>query len=65
MTKKNLRHLNAIVTKQAYWNLCHWAAAAGWPEKDIGRVIDKMARDKALSESTLRHFERESRRSEE
>lgn len=41
------------------------AAAAGWSEKDIGRVIDKMARDKALSESTLRHFERESRRSEE
>ncbi len=65
MIKKNLTKKTIVITKQTWWNLCHWAAAAGWSEKDIGRVIDKMARDKALSESTLRHFERESRRSEE
>ena len=40
MIKKNLRHLHAVVTKQTYWNLMHWAEAVGLPEKEIGRMID-------------------------
>lgn len=41
MIKKNLRHLHAIVTKQTYWRLMHWAEAVGLPEKEIGRIIDR------------------------
>ena len=32
MIKKNLRHLHAVVTKQTYWRLMHWAEAVGLPE---------------------------------
>lgn len=58
MIKKNLRHLHAIVTKQTYWRLMHWAEAVGLPEKEIGRIIDRLVREKALRESTSR-FEEE------
>ena len=59
MIKKNLRHLHAVVTKQTYWNLMHWAEAVGLPEKEIGRIIDRLVREKALRESTSRRFEEE------
>ena len=59
MIKKNLRHLHAVVTKQTYWRLMHWAEAVGLPEKEIGRIIDRMVREKALRESTGRRFEEE------
>ncbi len=59
MIKKNLRHLHAIVTKQTYWRLMHWAEAVGLPEKEIGRIIDRLVREKALRESTRRRFEEE------
>ena len=59
MIKKNLRHLHAIVTKQTYWRLMHWAEAVGLPEKEIGRIIDRLVREKALRESTSRRFEEE------
>lgn len=58
MIKKNLRHLHAVVTKQTYWRLMHWAEAVGLPEKEIGRIIDRLVRGKALRESTSR-FEEE------
>ena len=48
MIKKNLRHLHAVVTKQTYWRLMHWAEAVGLPEKEIGRIIDRLVREKAL-----------------
>ena len=57
MIKKNLRHLHAVVTKQTYWRLMHWAEAVGLPEKEIGRIIDRLVREKALRESTSRRFE--------
>lgn len=59
MIKKNLRHLHAVVTKQTYWNLMHWAEAVGLPEREIGRIIDRLVRERALRESTSRHFEEE------
>lgn len=58
MIKKNLRHLHAVVTKQTYWRLMHWAEAVGLPEKEIGRIIDRLVRERAIQESTIRHFER-------
>ena len=59
MIKKNLTHLHVIVTKQTYWKVRHWAEELGWTEKDMGRVIDRMVREKALRESTSRRFEEE------
>lgn len=59
MIKKDLRHLHAIVTKQTYWRLMHWAEAVGLPEKEIGRIIDRLVREKTLRESTSRRFEEE------
>ena len=35
----------------------HWAEAVGLPEKEIGRIIDRLVREKALRESTSRRFE--------
>ena len=61
MIKKNLRHLHAVVTKQTYWNLMHWAEAVGLPEKEIGRIIDRLVREKALRESTSCRFEEKRR----
>ena len=59
MIKKNLTHLHAIVTKQTYWKVRHWAEEMGWTEKDMGRIIDRLVREKALQESTSRRFEEE------
>ena len=59
MIKKNLMHIHAVVTKQTYWNLMHWAEAVGLPEREIGRIIDRLVREKALRESTSRRFEEE------
>lgn len=61
MIKKNLTHLHAIVTKQTYWKIRHWADEMGWTEKDMGRVIDRMTREKALQGSTSRRFEEKRR----
>lgn len=57
MIKKNLTHLHVIVTKQTYWKIRHWADEMGWTEKDMGRVIDRMTREKALQGSTSCRFE--------
>lgn len=57
MIKKNLTHLHVIVTKQTYWKVRRWAEEMGWTEKDMGRIIDRLVREKALRESTSRRFE--------
>ena len=59
MIKKNLRHLHAAVTKQTYWKLMHWAEDEGLTVKDMGRIIDRLVREKALQESTSRRLEEE------
>ena len=59
MIKKNLRHLHAIVTKRTFWRLAHWAEDEGLTVKDMGRIIDRLVREKALRESTSRRFEEE------
>lgn len=58
MIKKNLRRTSVVITKQTYWNLRRWADETGWAEKDMGRIIDRLVRERAISESTCRHFER-------
>lgn len=61
MIKKNLRHLHAIVTKRTFWRLAHWAEDEGLTVKDMGWIIDRLVREKALRESTSRHFEEKRR----
>ena len=50
MNKKNKRRIHILVTAQTAKNLEKLAAMAGYFE--IGRVVDKMTREKMLS---LRH----------
>ena len=57
MIKKNLTHLHAIVTRHTFWRLAHWAEEEGLTVKDMGRIIDRLVREKALQESTSRRFE--------
>lgn len=59
MIKKNLRHLHAVVTKRTFWRLAHWAEDEGLTVKDMGWIIDRLVREKALRESTSRRFEEE------
>lgn len=47
MDKKNLRRVHMVVTAQTLYNLEHMAAAMG--RKDLGRVVDKLTREKMLS----------------
>lgn len=42
--KKNLRRVSVVVTAQTIYHLRHMAAMAGWGDKDLGRVIDKLVR---------------------
>lgn len=42
--KKNLRRISVVVTAQTLHHLQQMAAMAGWGEKDLGRVIDKLVR---------------------
>lgn len=44
--KKNLRRISVVVTAQTLWHLHKLAALAGYGEKDIGRVIDKIIRER-------------------
>ena len=41
---KNLRRVNIVITAQTLGHLEAVAAANGWSEKDLGRVVDKMMR---------------------
>lgn len=42
--KKNLRRINIVVTAQTLGHLEAMAAANGWCEKGLGRVVDKLMR---------------------
>lgn len=53
MSKKNLRRISIVVTAQTKGNLERLAAVCGYSE--IGRVIDKLTREKMIS---LHDFER-------
>lgn len=46
MDKKNLRKIKCTVTAQTLYNLEHMAAAMG--TNNIGRVIDKLTREKMI-----------------
>lgn len=45
--KKNLRRITIVVTAQTKTNLERLATVAGY--RDIGRVVDKLTREKMIS----------------
>ena len=47
MNKKNLRRMSIVVTAQTLYHLNQLAAMSGYNE--IGRVVDKLVREKAVS----------------
>ena len=49
--KKNLRRVSIVVTAQTLYNLEKMAAACGY--KDIGRVIDKLTREKMIDSRNI------------
>lgn len=51
-TKKKLRRVNIVVTAQTLNHLEKIAAANGWGEKDLGRVVDKLMRTYLAQERT-------------
>lgn len=51
MNKKNLRRISVTVTAQTAYNLEKMAVACGY--KDIGRVIDKLTREKMLESRSI------------
>nr|DAG79828.1 MAG TPA: hypothetical protein [Caudoviricetes sp.] len=53
--KKNLRRVSILITAQTKANLERLAAAAGY--RDIGRVIDKLTREKMLVLRNSRRLE--------
>lgn len=46
MEKKNIRTIKCKVTSQTLYNLEHMAASMGY--NNIGRVIDKLTRDRMI-----------------
>lgn len=48
--KKNLRRINIVVSAQTLGHLEAMAAANGWGEKDLGRVVDKLMRTALLNQ---------------
>ena len=48
MSKKNLRRLTCLVSAQTLWNLFKLAKLCGYGE-NIGKVIDKLVREKMIS----------------
>ena len=49
--KKNLRRVPVVITAQTQYNLEKLAAACGY--KDIGRIIDKLTREKMIENRNL------------
>ena len=47
MSKKNMRRISILVTAQTAYNLDHLAAMCGY--REIGRVVDKLTREKMLA----------------
>lgn len=60
MNDKNKRRLSVLVTAQTAWNLERLAYMAGY-NHNIGKVIDKLTRDKMLAISGSTHHKEKGR----
>lgn len=53
MGKSNRRRVSILITAQTLWNLNRLAAICGY--KEIGKVVDKLVREKMLEMKGDRH----------
>lgn len=52
MERKNMRRVSVLITAQSEYHLHRMAKMAGY--KEIGRVIDKLVRDRVVSLNVYR-----------
>ena len=60
MNKKNMRRVSMLVTAQTAYNLEKLAAMSGYHE--VGRVVDKLVREKMISLNTQKPCRKEKAR---
>ena len=51
--KNGLVRRSVVWTAQTDWHLRRWAAHMGYGEKDLGRVVDKLARIQCAEERSV------------
>lgn len=44
--KKNLRRVSLVINSQTLWHLKKLAAEAGYSDRELGRVVDKLVRER-------------------
>ena len=52
--KKNLRRVSLVINSQTLWHLKKMAAEAGYSDRELGRVVDKLVREKVEERSEYR-----------
>lgn len=52
--KKNLRRVSLVINSQTLWHLKKLAAEAGYSDRELGRVVDKLVRERAAERSECR-----------
>ena len=57
MNKKNMRRVSILVTAQTLGNLEKLAAISGY--REIGRVVDKLVREKMISMNPQKPYRKE------
>ena len=60
MNKKNMRRVSMLVTAQTAYNLEKLAAMSGYHE--VGRVVDKLVREKMISLNPQKPYRKEKAR---
>lgn len=60
MNKKNMRRVSILVTAQTLGNLEKLAAISGY--REIGRVVDKLVREKMISMNPQKPYRKENAR---
>ena len=49
--KKNLRRVSLVINSQTLWHLKKLAAEAGYSDRELGRIVDKLVRERAAERS--------------
>lgn len=52
--KKNLRRVSLVINSQTLWHLKKLAAEAGYSDRELGRIVDKLVREKVAERSEYR-----------
>ena len=52
--KKNLRRVSFVVNSQTLWHLKKLASESGYSDRELGRVIDKLVRERVAERDSDR-----------